>query len=231
MKDSVSLTYPSRQMEACHRVEDIRDLTDSAYLLRLERKGLDFEPGQYISLGLKGDREWREYSVYSGADSPCLEVLVKEVDQGYLSRKLKHQTPGQELEVDGPFGFFTLSREQRKKKLYFIATGSGISPFHCFVSSYPALNYQLIHGVRYADEDYGLDRFQPERVVRCLSRDKGGTFSGRVTHYLHKQILDRNIDRNALFFLCGNCDMIYEAFDLLKDAGVQHDHLFAEVYF
>jgi ferredoxin--NADP+ reductase len=39
------------------------------------------------------------------------------------------------------------------------------------------------------------------------------------------------IDAEARYYLCGNCDMIYEAVDILQDAGVPHANLFAEVYF
>jgi ferredoxin--NADP+ reductase/benzoate/toluate 1,2-dioxygenase reductase subunit len=32
-------------------------------------------------------------------------------------------------------------------------------------------------------------------------------------------------------FLCGNCDMIYEAFDLLQDKGLPAAQIHTEVYF
>ncbi|NJM14595.1 MAG: hypothetical protein HC896_03735 [Bacteroidales bacterium] len=36
----------------------------------------------------------------------------------------------------------------------FLATGTGISPFHSIVNSLPGLNYKLLHGVRYINEGY-----------------------------------------------------------------------------
>lgn len=231
MSQSRSASSPSRQKGRNHKIEQIQSLTDSVYLIRIEKRGLVFQPGQYLSLGIKGEKEAREYSIYSSPDDPFLEVLVREIEEGYLSKKLKKMSPGEELFLEGPFGYFTLNQRQKKKKLYFIATGSGLSPFHCYATALPSLDYQLIHGVRYAEENFGLGCFAPERVTRCLSRDNSGNFSGRVTHYLQREIIEGNLDTRALFLLCGNCNMIYEAFDLLKDAGVRHDQLFAEVYF
>ena len=39
------------------------------------------------------------------------------------------------------------------------------------------------------------------------------------------------VDPRTLCYLCGNCDMIYETFDILKRHGVPPEQLYAEVYF
>jgi ferredoxin/flavodoxin---NADP+ reductase len=213
------------------RVHAIRDLSDGAYVLRFDRRGMVFEPGQYVSVGPRGDINMREYSIYSPTDADYLEILVKEVDAGYVSRKLHALAPGDEIEVDGPFGFFVIDEAQRRRgEFLFIATGTGISPFHCFATSYPDLRYRLIHGVRTSDERYEHASFPANRVTSCLSRDSTGgqgIVAGRVTDYLR----EHPVDPSTLCYLCGNCDMIYEAFDILKGHGVPPEQLYAEVYF
>lgn len=67
-----------------------RFLTETTYVVRIQRGGLEFEAGQYISLGLPGNAEKREYSIYSGVDDDYLEVLVKEIVKGLVSKQLKH---------------------------------------------------------------------------------------------------------------------------------------------
>ena len=127
----------------------VRHLTNSAFIIRMDRKGLKFIPGQNLNLGLTGDTEKRDYSIYSAVDDDFLEILVKEVEDGLVSKKLKKLQPGDHIEVDGPFGFFTIADDDRAaKKFVFIASGSGIAPFHCFAGSYPGLDYKLLHGVR-----------------------------------------------------------------------------------
>ncbi len=208
-------------------VRELRFLSESAFVLRFDKRGLDFAPGQYLSVGPTGDINMREYSVYSDPSADYLEILVKRVDGGYVSNRLATLQTGDSVTVDGPFGFFTIDDDWRDNRFVFIATGTGISPFHAFVRSYPGLDYTLLHGVRSASELYEHTAYDRDRVVSCITGEKTGDFHGRVTDYLRS----RSIDAEARYYLCGNCDMIYEAFDILQDAGVPHNSLFAEVYF
>ena len=138
-----------------HKVLQIRFLTESTFVLRLERGSLRFKAGQHIIVGLKGELNQREYSVYSGEKDDFLEILVREVLDGSVSLQLKHSKPGDFLQVNGPFGSFGLEPfDMFSKKLVFISTGTGISPFHSFVRSYPGINYTLIHGVHFSNEAY-----------------------------------------------------------------------------
>jgi len=211
-----------------HRVQNVRQLTDTAYVLRIDRNNIEFEPGQYVSLGLVGDINMREYSIYSGVSDEYLEVLVREVQEGYVSKLLKRLEAGDALELEGPFGFFTIDSEAREAgKFLFVATGTGISPFHCFERSYPGLDYRLVHGVRTCAERFDMDMFPRDRYVSCVSREEGGDYRGRVTEYLR----ENPVDPDTYCYLCGNCDMIYEAFDILTQQGVSPERLFAEVYF
>ncbi|MFW6293424.1 MAG: ferredoxin--NADP reductase, partial [Spirochaetota bacterium] len=177
--------------------------------------------------------------IYSPLDADYLEILVKEVESGYVSRRLRRLEPGNELEVDGPFGFFLIDEADRARRPFlFVATGTGISPFHCYAQSYPGLDYRLLHGVRTAAELYEHDVFDSHRLMSCLSRDPDAVGSarptggekivaGRVTDFLR----EHPVPPQTLCYLCGNCDMIYEAFDVLKGHGVPPEQLYAEVYF
>lgn len=210
-------------------VQDKRILTDSTFVLRFDKKGMQFEPGQYICVGPGGEMHMREYSIYSPAREDYLEILVKDVPEGHVSRRLAACRPGDVLTVEGPFGFFTLEEDWRKHRHVLIATGTGISPFHCFVGSCPDLDYTLLHGVRYGSERYEHGAYDRTRVLTCTTGDESGDYRGRVTDWLREH--RDGIDREARYYLCGNCDMIYQAFDILQDAGVPHNRLFAEVYF
>jgi ferredoxin--NADP+ reductase/benzoate/toluate 1,2-dioxygenase reductase subunit len=39
------------------------------------------------------------------------------------------------------------------------------------------------------------------------------------------------LETSRYCYLCGNSDMIYEAYALLRKRGVPHSRIFAEVYF
>jgi ferredoxin--NADP+ reductase/benzoate/toluate 1,2-dioxygenase reductase subunit len=209
------------------RVLSVSFLTPQTFVLRFERHGLVFEPGQYLSVGLWGQREQREYSIFSPTSAPWFEILVKVVENGKVSRELAKLQPGEELSVDGPFGYFRIEPEHRDLPLLFLATGTGISPFRCFVNSYANLDYTLLHGIRRASEQYAYDQFSRPRIISCVSGAPEGDFSGRVTAFLESFALKPETQA----FLCGNCDMIYNAFDLLRAKGVASSQIFTEVYF
>ena len=216
----------TRKKRTVCKVLEVRRLTDSAAVVRCERHDLEFEPGQYIRVGLEGDAEIRDYSVYSGANREWLEVLVRCVEDGLVSKQLCDVQVGDVLSVGGPYGHFKLIEETRKKPLLLIATGTGISPYHSFAESYPELDFRLIHGTARLDEAYEAD-FYGDKYFHCVSREEGADFKGRVTDYL--KTLNIPTDTNA--FLCGNCDMIYEAFDMLQEKGLPTQQIHTEVYF
>lgn len=211
-----------------YETEGIRYLTDSTFVLRFSRNDMKFNPGQHLVLGLPGSGELREYSIYSGIYDPYLEVLVKEVDRGMVSKQLKHLQPGEPLEVRGPRGFFlNRSGMHPQGKLLFIASGTGIAPFHSFIRSFPESDYRVIHGVRTGAEAYDAEAYTKGRLEICTSRDQEGDYHGRLTGYLP---LSRP-DSNSQVFLCGNSQMISEAMDILADLGFSQQQIFTEVYF
>ena len=211
-----------------HLITAVRHLTDSTFVLQLERKDLPFQTGQFVILRRPGTIDQREYTVYSGEQDDFLEVLVREVTDGKITPMLKKMQPGVELEVDGPFGFFRFQPTMfPTQKFLFVATGTGISPFHSFVKTYPELDYKLIHGVRFGEEAYDHNHFKKEKITLCTSGDSTGDFNGRVTGYLS----GRQPDTDTQCFLCGNSEMIHEAFDILTGKGIPVQNIYTEVYF
>jgi ferredoxin/flavodoxin---NADP+ reductase len=197
-------------------------------VLQLERNGLPFQTGQFVIIRRPDTIVQREYTVYSSEKDDFLEVLIREIPEGKITPRLKKINLGEELEVDGPFGFFRFQPEMfPTKKFLFVATGTGISPFHSFVKTYPDLNYRLIHGVRYSEEAYEHSHFENDKIILCTSNDTTGDFSGRVTDYLFTQ----KVDNDTQCFLCGNSEMIHEAFDILTGKGIPVQNIYTEVYF
>ena len=136
--------------------------------------------------------------------------------------------PGNTLEVNGPYGFFmTNAQPPGNKKFLFIASGTGIAPFHSFIQSYPDADYTILHGIRTIDEAYEKEIYAKNRYISCTSRDTNGDFHGRLTAYL--KTMDIGID--TMVYLCGNSDMIFESIDILQAKGISNSHIFTEVYF
>ena len=214
--------------ESFYKVQEIRHLTDETFSLKLPKARFAFRAGQHISLGIHGDYQSREYSIYSSESDPNLEVLVKEVDKGYFTPKLRKLKAGDLVEVHGPFGSFGMeASEVQTGKFVFIASGTGIAPFRSMVRTYPGIDYTLIHGVRYVKESYDRDQYAADRYILCTSRDTEGTYQGRLTGYL----INCSFDPQTHFYLCGNSDMIFDALEILKEKGFERQQIHCEVYF
>jgi len=214
--------------ESFYKLEAIRHLTDETFSLQLPKARFTFKAGQHISLGIHGDYQSREYSIYSSESDHNLEVLIKEIDNGYFTPKLRKLKAGDLVEVHGPFGKFGLESEASQRgKFVFIASGTGIAPFRSIVRTYPEIDYTLIHGVRYAKESYDCDEYAGDRYILCTSRDATGTFQGRLTGYL----INCTFDPETHFYLCGNSDMIFDALEILKAKGFERGQIHCEVYF
>lgn len=210
------------------KVLAIRHLTDSTYVLRAERSGFDFVPGQCVNIGLKDLAVNREYSTYSGLQEDYLEFLIRKVSGGLISNAISNLKPGDEVTLDGAYGLFVLHNPQEKGRRYvFIASGTGIAPFHSFVRSYPEIDYKILHGIRYSGESYDSTDYEHGRYLSCVSKESGGDFKGRVTDYLKEYPLDKE----SLYYLCGNSSMINEVYDILRKFDISGSNIFTEVFF
>jgi len=214
--------------ESFYKIEEVRQLTDETFSLKLPKARFAFKAGQHISLGIHGDYQSREYSIYSGINDDTLEVLVKEVEKGYFTPKLRKLKAGDLVEIHGPFGKFGMEpKDAESGKFVFIASGTGVAPFRSMVRTYPEIDYTLIHGVRLVKEAYDLHEYDSDRYILCTSRDTKGNYHGRLTGYLK----DCTFSPETQFFLCGNSDMIFDSLEILKEKGFERDQIHCEVYF
>jgi ferredoxin--NADP+ reductase len=208
-------------------IQEVCYLTDSVFVIRFDRHDLKFSAGQYVKLGTQDHVERREYSIYSPVKAAYLEVLVQLVDEASFSFRLSKLQQGDKLFVKGPYGNFKLEDTYTNDKNIFIASGTGISPFHSMVLSDPKLDYTILHGVRYLIDGYERSVYHESRYIQCTSGESGSEFHGRVTDYLRKY----KPGSNAHYYLCGNSAMIDEVWNLLKLAGVPNTSIHAEIYF
>lgn len=211
-----------------YKVLELEFLTESTFRLRTERPPVTINAGQCFNVGLPGTGVNREYSMYSAADAPYMDFLIKEVDGGYVSPALKRLSPGDSVEIDGPYGEFCLKAPINDQQHYlFLGTGTGIAPFHSFVSTYPSLKYTILHGIRNPNEQYGAGDYVSGSYIPCISRNSQGEPSLRLTEYLQQH----PAQPDSIVYLCGNRNMIIDAFEILRDQGVPGDNLFTEVFF
>ena len=209
-----------------YKVLDIKSLSQNTVRLKTERPDVNIKAGQCFNVGVPGTGINREYSMYSAENAPFLEFLVRVVDDGLVSSNLARLKVGDEVEIDGPYGKFCLPSETQGKKFLFIASGTGVAPFHSFVKSVPELDYLVIHGIRHPEETYDSESFQPGCYFPCISKNVGGD-SSRVTDFIKNNIPKTE----TTVYLCGNRNMIVDTVEILLGNGVGGDQIITEVFF
>lgn len=205
-----------------------RHLSEGTFCLLVEKPKAPVRAGQCYSVGLREIGVNREYSIYSGADEEHLSFLIREIPDGIVSARLAQCKPGDVVEVGGPYGDFCLDEQSVDVRSHvFIASGTGIAPFHSFVRTFPNLRYQIFHGVRFEDEAYDSTDYAPNSYVRAVSRPRESSKSMRVTDLLQEV----ELDDAALYYLCGNQRMITDAIEILLSRGVHGSSIYTETFF
>lgn len=207
---------------------DIEHLTKDTFKIRIKRPDIEIVSGQCFNIGLPGLQINREYSIYSSANSKYLDFLIRAVEDGSVSSALQKIKPGDLIEVDGAYGEFCLKNPLNSDQEYFfIATGTGIAPFHSFVETWPTINYKLLHGIRYENECYDANAYKKGCYIPCISKPADGREGMRVTDY----ISNNELPSNAQVYICGNRNMIVEVFEILHSKGISGDKIVSEVFF
>ncbi len=211
------------------RVISNRRLAGDIFVLEVEKHDFQYEAGQTVSIGphLKYHLN-RDYSFYSSPREDTLKFLIREVKGGDITPVLSRMKPGDKVDLVGPYGDFHPRRvNDPGSKHLFIASGVGISPFRSFVKTYPDLDYTLIHGIRFAEEEVMGEDFEKGRYISCVSKGGGGAFKGKVTDYLK----GLEVAQGTFCYICGNQFMVRDVYRLLVEKGIPEENILTEQFY
>jgi ferredoxin--NADP+ reductase len=217
-------------------VLEVRHWSDKLFSFTTTRAaGLRFDNGQFLMLGLEAGtrRIVRAYSIASANYEEHLEFYSIKIPNGPLTSRLQHVAPGAPIFVSAkPTGTLVLRDLRPGKRLFLLATGTGVAPFLGIAADpevYSAFEQVvLVRGARRAqDHAYGDDRLARLRsdpdlgeVVRerfrdypCVSREPF-PHRGRITDVLADGRMLRELGlapwdpANDRFMICGNMRML-----------------------
>lgn len=203
------------------------DLTPETFILRTEKPLGNVRAGQCFSLGTNSLGINREYSIYSSENESYLEFLIRKIEGGAVSSALSKLERYDEVEIWGPYGEFCIDWNYPSSKNYtFIATGTGIAPFHSFILTYPDLQYKLLHGIRFDFEKYQFEDYDARCYQSFVSRPNQGK-----GQYVTDGLKSIEIKEDDLFYLCGNREMISDAVGILRSRDVSGNRIYMETFF
>jgi ferredoxin--NADP+ reductase len=142
------------------RVLSVHHWTDRLFTFTTTRDpALRFSNGHFTMIGLKVNDKplLRAYSIVSANYEDHLEFLSIKVPDGPLTSRLQHVKEGDEIIVGRkPTGTLLIDYLVPGKRLYMLATGTGLAPFMSIVrdpETYEKFEQViLVHGVRQKDE-------------------------------------------------------------------------------
>ncbi|WP_051791039.1 2Fe-2S iron-sulfur cluster-binding protein [Amycolatopsis jejuensis] len=245
-KEGYGTHGPEKATKRQARIAAIRPESDdvvSVYLKAPDRKGFDFEPGQFFTVAVKvGDRTVRRAYSASQESGKVLRLSIKR--KGTVSTHFHEQARrGDVVELTGPSGDFTPLKPAAKGDLVLIGGGSGITPLYSTLSS--ALRSRsgprivLIYGSR-TEKDLvfrrSLDRLARKHPGRLTVRylltqpPPGWTGeSGRIGPDTLPSILaSAGIGPDASFWICGPDGLMDSARTTLLDLGVPKSSIHEE---
>lgn len=209
-----------------------------------------FIPGQFITIHFEhaGRSIRRSYSIASrpGVDQ-TIDFAASYVEGGVASEYLFGLTPGAVLQVSGPFGRLIL-RAEPLHRLFLIATGTGITPYRSMLSALsekmraePDLQVFIMQGVQYRKdvlyaEDFHIwaKQFPEQAVYRTyLSRENLNDVRAAYEYsgYVQSSFAELSIvPEQEVVYLCGNPNMIDEAFAVLQEVGLSTSQIRREKY-
>ena len=197
-------------------------------------KSLEFLPGQYIDLSVKGIK--RSYSIASTPSDSQIELFIKNYTGGQFSNYLFNEAKVNDLlRIEGPKGTYILPKKI-PQNLIFVSTGTGIAPNLSLIKSIlnngikQSSQITLIHGQRTAKEHvYSIEEvLNGVKIIKCISRKSA---EGYVQGYVQDAVkgLDLNIN-NSIVFACGNPQMIKELKIQMVSLGLEEKNFKSDVF-
>ncbi|MDE3121053.1 MAG: ferredoxin--NADP reductase [Paracoccaceae bacterium] len=180
---------PVKTLPDAQTVTAVRHWTDRLFSFRVTRpQSLRFRSGEFVMIGLQDDNGrplLRAYSIASPSWDEELEFYSIKVPDGPLTSRLQHIQPGDQIILrPKPVGTLVLDALLPGKRIWFLATGTGIAPFASLMRDPETYEkYEqvvMMHTCRTADElAYG------RQLVADLQNDPliGEMVEGKLLYY------------------------------------------------
>lgn len=180
-------------MPDAQTVTSVTHWTDRLFSFRVTRPAsLRFRSGEFVMIGLPDERGkpvLRAYSIASPNWDDELEFYSIKVPDGPLTSRLQHIREGDQIILrPKPVGTLVLDALLPGKRLWFLATGTGIAPFASLLRDPETFErYEqvvLMHTCRFLPElQYGRQLVENLRDDPLLTEMFGESFSDRLLYY------------------------------------------------
>jgi len=198
----------------------------------------DFNPGQFVTITVAPMAK-RSYSIASTPKQNYIDLLADTKRGGLGSQFFVNAVAGQEVEVIGPLGIFTM--RENDHPVMFWATGTGIVPFLSMIKDLLTTKAStkkivLNCSFRFAEDIFGKEELEqlakdhPNFTLNLyISRPNEAWTgkSGRITEYFNTEKIDLAFDH----YLCGAKEMISDVTAKITEQGTPKEQIYHEQYY
>lgn len=200
---------------------------------------MNFKAGQFLNLSFKRDDTMyrRPYSICSPPSEQMVSLCIKLVPEGHLTPVLWNLKEGDEVEVMGGLGLFTLDNIT-KNKILFVGTGTGIAPLRSMIFHLLEENttkeIELVYGARYPGhhtyekEFEELEKKYPNFKFTPVVSRPDENWIGRQGYV--QQNLNALDTQDSQAFICGLPEMVDAVKEELFLQGMSEQDIVVEKY-
>lgn len=230
-------------MIARARVLSSRPLTPTTHAIWIEKPtGFEFEPVQFCGLELATSKGGEEYPM-SLACSPTRDYLEfgARIGPSLWKQAFRALRPGDEVEVDGPYGHFVLDES---RDAVFVAGGIGITPLKGMIEYMADTGWShdasLVFSNRnekeiiYRDQLDALSQATPRlHVWYTLTQESAqSAWSGRRGRVDAKILAEAGKPlHDPVWYICGSPSMVRSITGVLIRMGIAEESVKYEAFF
>jgi len=229
------------------KLEKREEIAEGTMAFHFEKPdGFQFKAGQYLNLALIDPPETddegstRTFSIASAPEEDDLMVATRMRNTAF-KRVLNQMPLEKELKISGPFGSFTLHRDESRPAV-FLTGGIGVTPFRSIVAS--AARNKLPHRLflfysnrRPEDAAFLAELQQLEKenskyklIPTMTQMEKSGREWNGKTGYIDQTLLAEVISdlRAPIYYSAGPPEMVAAMRKMLEDIGVSDSDIRTE---
>ena len=242
------IIYPLKLIRSPFTVLNVKKERGDVWTIGLEPtngKPFHFAPGQFAWLTAWktpfSDTE-HPFSIASSAEQKGrLEMSIKNL--GPYTARIQTLKPGDNVYLDGPYGFFSIDRYPNAKNLVFIPGGIGVTPLISMLRTMADRGDQRPIKLFYANQTWDAVTFRKEveelqkklniKVIYTIEKppkDWNGESGFLNTDILKKHIPEDWMTKDTEVFLCGPTPMMNAVEKALFNAGFDEKKVHSERY-
>ena len=238
--------YPLIIIGKPYRVKEIREERGAVWTIVMEpvnHKGFRFMPGQFAWITAWktpfSDSE-HPFSIASSAErKDAIEMSIKSL--GRFTSKIRQLKPGDQVFVDGPYGYYSVDRYPETKRLVLITGGIGVTPVMSMLRTMADRGDTRSITLFYCNQEWDTLTFREEvkelqkrlnmKVIYTIERppqdwqgEKGLLNSTILNNYLPPEWKSDSTE----VFLCGPMPMMNTVEKALMASGFEESRIHTE---